>query len=155
MQKIIIIIATTLVLGAGYMFLNTDNTTTETNISGDTVQNIPAPEIKTNITPVTEIKSNVKEFKMTSWMDNIDGKMAAHFSLKEIRVKKGDKVRIIITNTAGNHDFVLDEYKLNLETPLNKPVIVEFTADKVGTFEYYCSKYNHRAIGQKGNLIVE
>jgi nitrous oxide reductase len=144
MQKIIIIIATTLVLGAGYMFLNTDNTTTETNISGDTVQNIPAPEIKTNITPVTEIKSNVKEFKMTS-----------HFSLKEIRVKKGDKVRIIITNTAGNHDFVLDEYKLNLETPLNKPVIVEFTADKVGTFEYYCSKYNHRAIGQKGNLIVE
>jgi nitrous oxide reductase len=155
MQKIIIIIATTLVLGAGYMFLNTDNTTTETNISGDTVQNIPAPEIKTNITPATEIKSNVKEFKMTSWMDNIDGKMAAHFSLKEIRVKKGDKVRIIITNTAGNHDFVLDEYKLNLETPLNKPVIVEFTADKVGTFEYYCSKYNHRAIGQKGNLIVE
>jgi nitrous oxide reductase len=137
------------------MFLNTDNTTTETNISGDTVQNIPAPEIKTNITPATEIKSNVKEFKMTSWMDNIDGKMAAHFSLKEIRVKKGDKVRIIITNTAGNHDFVLDEYKLNLETPLNKPVIVEFTADKVGTFEYYCSKYNHRAIGQKGNLIVE
>jgi uncharacterized protein (DUF2344 family) len=42
----------------------------------------------------------VKEFTMTSWMDKIDGKMAAHFSLKEIVVKKGDKVRINITNTA-------------------------------------------------------
>ena len=32
---------------------------------------------------------------------------------------------------------------------------INFTADKVGTFEYYCSVGKHRALGMKGNLIVE
>ena len=98
---------------------------------------------------------NVKEFTIVSWMETKDGKMSPHFSLAEMRVKKGDRVKISITNTAGTHDFVLDEFGVKVETPLNQTVVVEFTADKVGTFEYYCSKYNHRQLGQKGNLIVE
>ena len=32
---------------------------------------------------------------------------------------------------------------------------VEFTVDKTGTFEYYCSVGQHRANGMVGNLIVE
>ncbi len=97
----------------------------------------------------------VKEFTMNSWMENKDGKMSPHFSLNEIKVKKGDTVKITITNIAGTHDFMLDEFNINQETPLNQPMVVEFVADKAGTFEYYCSKYNHRELGQKGNLIVE
>ncbi len=99
--------------------------------------------------------ASFKEFTMTSWMDKVDGKMSAHFSLNEIKVKKGDMVKIHITNTAGTHDFTLDEFGIDVETPLNQTVDVEFVADKVGTFEYYCGKYNHRALGQRGNLIVE
>lgn len=98
----------------------------------------------------------VKEFTMTSWMEKTaDGKMSPHFSLSEMRVKKGDRVRITITNTAGTHDFSLDEFGIRKETPLNEPVIVEFVADKAGSFEYYCSKFNHRALGQRGTLVVE
>ena len=70
-------------------------------------------------------------------------------------MKKGDTVKISITNTAGTHDFTLDEFGIKQETPVGQTVVVQFVADKVGTFEYYCSKYNHRALGQKGNLIVE
>ena len=97
----------------------------------------------------------VREFAMTSWMENTDGVMSAHFSLSEMKVKKGDTVRITVTNTAGIHDFVIDEFGIQKETLLNEPVVIEFVADKAGTFEYYCSKYNHRQIGQRGNLIVE
>ena len=97
----------------------------------------------------------VKEFSMISRMDINGEVMSPTFSLSEIRVKKGDTVKITVTNTNGTHDFVLDEFGIQKETPLNEPVVIEFVADKVGTFEYYCSKYNHRALGQRGNLIVE
>ncbi len=109
----------------------------------------PVPE-----TTQTVVTTSSKEFTMNSWMTTVDGKMSAYFSLKEMVVKKGDKVKIIITNTAGTHDFVIDAYGIKVETPLNVPTVVEFTADKVGTFEYYCSKYNHRSIGQVGTLRV-
>lgn len=102
----------------------------------------------------TASESSVKEFSMNSWMDNVDGKMAAHFSLAEMTVKKGDTVRVKVTNTKGQHDFKIDEFKVDLETPEGKEVMVEFVADKVGDFEFYCSKYNHRSIGQKGTLHV-
>jgi len=35
------------------------------------------------------------------------------------------------------------------------PVSVEFVANKVGTFEYYCEVGDHKQMGMKGNLIVE
>jgi len=33
--------------------------------------------------------------------------------------------------------------------------VLEFTADKAGSFEYYCSVGTHRAMGMKGTLKVE
>ena len=96
----------------------------------------------------------VKEFTMTSFFEMKDGQPSAQFSLKEINVKKGDRIRIKVTNTRGTHDFTLDEYNIKKETPLNEEVIVEFTADKTGEFVYYCSMPNHRAMGQWGTLRV-
>ena len=86
---------------------------------------------------------------------NVTGKNFS-FSVNEIRVKKGDKVKINFTSTDGLHDWVVDEFnartdKVNTQASDS----VEFTADKTGTFEYYCSVSIHRAAGMKGNLIVE
>ncbi len=78
------------------------------------------------------------------------------FDVKEIRVKKGDKVKIVFENQEGFHDWVIDEF--NARTPqikAGKTEEVEFVADKVGTFEYYCSVGKHRQNGMKGKLIVE
>ena len=78
------------------------------------------------------------------------------FDLPEIRVKKGDKVRITFNNQTGFHDFVLDEF--NVKTRQYNGAATEsisFLADKAGTFEYYCSVGQHRQMGMKGNLIIE
>ena len=96
----------------------------------------------------------VKEFTIQSFTEVIDGKYYPQFSLKEIRVNKGDLVRIKVTNTKGTHDFKIDEFEAYAETPLNQEVVVEFVADKAGSFEYYCTKTGHRQNGHWGTLKV-
>jgi heme/copper-type cytochrome/quinol oxidase subunit 2 len=98
--------------------------------------------------------SIVKEFVMTSFVKAVDGKYFPQYSLKEITVNKGDKVRIKITVTSGMHDFKIDEYNIFADTELNKEYVVEFTADKAGEFVYYCTKPGHREKGQWGTLKV-
>jgi len=78
------------------------------------------------------------------------------FDLKEMKVKKGDKVRITFRNAEGFHDWRLDEFgAATAKLQAGGEETVEFTADKAGTFEYYCSIGKHRSMGMKGNLIVE
>ncbi len=96
----------------------------------------------------------VKEFVMESFVETVDGKPKPQFSPNEITVNKGDLVRIKITNTKGTHDFKIDEFNVYTETPLNQEMIVEFTADKAGSFEYYCTKPGHRQNGHWGTLKV-
>lgn len=104
-----------------------------------------------NVTEMTvEDASSVKEFSMTAYYDET-GKW---FSLKEMSVKKGDVVRVKITNTKGMHDFTIDELNVATNLPLDQEVVVEFTADTVGEFVYYCSVPGHRAGGQWGTLKV-
>ncbi|MBI2031922.1 MAG: cupredoxin domain-containing protein [Candidatus Levybacteria bacterium] len=78
------------------------------------------------------------------------------FDLKTITVKKGQKVKILFKNAQGNHDFVIDEFDVKTQV-LNagEEEAVEFTADQAGTFKYYCSVGNHRAMGMEGTLTVE
>ncbi|QQG47363.1 MAG: cupredoxin domain-containing protein [Candidatus Woesebacteria bacterium] len=79
-----------------------------------------------------------------------------YFKPDEIRVKVGTKVSILFTNDEGTHDFVIDEFKVKSETIKGGvTTTVEFTPDKTGTFEFYCSIGNHRQMGMKGKLIVE
>lgn len=76
-----------------------------------------------------------------------------------LRVKKGEKVKLEVKAVDMTHDFNIDE--LDVNSPIIKAgeagesVIVEFVADKVGEFEYYCSVGQHRSLGQVGKLIVE
>lgn len=78
------------------------------------------------------------------------------FSQKEIRVKKGDRVRINLAVTQGFHDWVVDEFNVKTKRmSAGENDSIEFTADKEGIFEYYCSVNNHRQLGMVGRLIVE
>ncbi len=78
------------------------------------------------------------------------------FDPAEIRVKKGDTVTINLVNAGGLHDWVVDAFNAKTKQ-INSGATdtVTFVADKIGTFEYYCSVGNHRQMGMKGNLIVE
>lgn len=86
---------------------------------------------------------------------NVDGGNF-YFTPNEIRVKKGDTVKIVFNNTGGMHNFVLDEFNVTMD-PIKESgsQTVEFVADKVGSFEYYCSVGSHRQMGMKGTVIVE
>lgn len=78
------------------------------------------------------------------------------FNPSEIKVKKGERVKIIFKNSGGMHDFVIDEFNVRTQViGSEKEDTVEFVPDKTGTFEYYCSVGNHRQMGMVGNLIVE
>jgi len=78
------------------------------------------------------------------------------FSVTEIKVKKGDKVRINFESADGFHDWVVDEFSANTNrVNTGDKTFVEFIADQAGEFEYYCSVGNHRALGLVGMLVVE
>ena len=101
-----------------------------------------------------EVEGNVKEFNTDSFFVMENGKPHPQFSLKEITVKKGDRVRINVNSINGTHDINIDEFNVNSETPTGQITVIEFTADKAGEFIYYCSKPGHRANGHWGTLKV-
>jgi plastocyanin len=78
------------------------------------------------------------------------------FSPTSITVKKGERVQLILSSTQGAHDIKIDGLGVASKT-LNtgETTSVEFTPTKAGTYEYYCSIGNHRAMGMRGTLIVE
>ncbi len=70
-------------------------------------------------------------------------------------VKKGDTVKITFVNSSGLHDLKIDEFNVaTKQLAAGKEETVTFVASKTGTFEYYCSVGNHRAMGMKGTLTV-
>ena len=107
-----------------------------------------SPQGTATKTPTPIISVGIKTFNVTG--------VAFSFTPTEIRVKKGDTVRIVFKNNQGNHDWTIDEF--NARTPVigaGSTATVQFVANKTGSFEYYCSVGNHRQLGMKGTLIVE
>lgn len=79
-----------------------------------------------------------------------------YFDPSEIRLRKGEKVKVVFTSVDGSHDFVIDELEVRSRVVrTGESDEVEFVASEVGKFEYYCSVGNHRAMGMKGYLIVD
>ncbi|MEX2029101.1 MAG: cupredoxin domain-containing protein [Candidatus Paceibacterota bacterium] len=95
-----------------------------------------------------ESTADVKEFTVSA--SNFS------FSPSTLRVAEGDRVKITFKNTMGFHDFVIDEYGIAAkQTQSPTTEVIEFTANKAGSFEYYCSIGTHRAMGMRGTLVVE
>ncbi len=77
------------------------------------------------------------------------------FAPKSITVNQGDKVKIVFKNISGKHDLVIDEFDVKTDVlDAGGEETIEFVADKKGTFEFYCSVGNHRAMGMVGTLSV-
>jgi plastocyanin len=175
--KVAVLGAVTVLLGGCTMFTSS-NTAVNTNTDDSMMEDKKDDEAMIEDTANTNSNDSMKEDKKDDGaMVNVnvnagvnagDGMMkgetksftveAANFgySVKEIKVKKGDTVKIKFVNKEGFHDWVLDEF--NAKTPQimgGKTADIEFVATKTGTFEYYCSVGQHRAMGMVGKLIVE
>ena len=78
------------------------------------------------------------------------------FDPNPIRVKKGAHVKLVITAVDHDHGFKLDGFNINQKIPNGTTVVVQFTANKAGTFQFRCSSVcglGHR--NMKGTLVVE
>ncbi|MBS3174762.1 cupredoxin domain-containing protein [Candidatus Woesearchaeota archaeon] len=109
--------------------------------------------------PLISINPQVKEFQIeiehTSYTPN------------EFKVKQGDTVKFLAIVAQGtsshNHGITIDEYVVNeavVVEDINNPKIIEFVADKKGTFEIYCKTCWSGSFGRghpdiKARLIVE
>jgi plastocyanin len=142
-KKYIIILV--LVIVAAVFFVGKSKKSEAPTVPESTVSNtMPVPG--SNVEEM--VVNGVKEFTITgknfSFMPNL------------IKVKKGDRVRITFNNTEGFHDFVIDEFGAATKQAKSPDTeVLEFVADKTGSFEFYCSVGSHRAMGMKGTLVVE
>ena len=115
------------------------------------IKNTPEP-IEEN-KPIKNIQGEIDEEGVRVF--NISG-MNFEFSQDEMKVKKGDKIKVIFKSTKGYHDWVLDAFNARTEkVEPGKTASVEFIANKTGIFEYYCNTGEHRKFGMTGKLIVE
>ena len=77
------------------------------------------------------------------------------FEPSTIEVNKGETVRITVTSEDVTHGFAISEYGIRKKIYPGVPVTIEFVADKVGEFTYYCSVPCGMGHGSmRGKLIV-
>lgn len=90
----------------------------------------------------------IKEFTMTAKQFD--------FTPSTITVSEGDKVKLTVTAEDVPHGFAIDELDIQQDLEVGKPTTIEFTANKKGTFRFYCSLFcgqGHKEM--EGQLIVE
>jgi plastocyanin domain-containing protein len=64
---------------------------------------------------------------------------SAGFVPAEVKVKKGETVRVAITRKTGcATEFVMNDFGINRSLPLNETIYLEFTPTKLGRIEYTC-----------------
>ena len=84
----------------------------------------------------------------------------SHFESEHIRVKRGDRVILHITNLErtkdATHGFALGPFNINASIEPGETVTVEFTADTPGVFPFYCSEFcSALHLEFAGYLLVE
>ena len=79
-----------------------------------------------------------------------------YFKPNMIKAKKGQNVKVVVKSVSMMHNFNIDDLGVKSTLIQNGETgMVEFTASKIGIFEYYCSVGQHKQLGQVGKLIVE
>lgn len=74
----------------------------------------------------------------------------------EIKVKKGDKVKIYLTSLDVSHSILIPDFGVSIAADKDAPGEGEFLAHKSGTFSFRCGipcGADHKSM--KGTLIVE
>lgn len=78
------------------------------------------------------------------------------FDPATIELKKGARARIVFTSADVTHGFFLTGYDRNIKIIPGEETVLEFTPDKAGEFEFYCSvPCGEGHAGMKGLLVVK
>ena len=152
-KNVLIALVILIVLGiGGFIFMNRNSQpTTETGLEDSLT---PSTTDTTTETMDSQMASDsaalgaVKEFNVSN--------QGTAFTIKEMKVNKGDTVRVTLKVAGGTHDWVLDDFDAKTKVlKTGEEETIEFIADQAGTFEYYCSVPGHKEAGMVGKLIVQ
>ncbi len=123
------------VIVAGFFLLKSPKVTYPTSNNDSGASTAPESSVK-------EINISAKEFSYTP---------------STITVNKGDSVKINFTNNGTSvHNLAITNFNVatNSIAPGESDSIT-FTADKSGSFSYFCSISGHRSLGMEGTLTVQ
>lgn len=99
--------------------------------------------------PVVEIKNGITERTVHV------GVRRYTWDPKVITVKKGEKVHLIIHNADVKHGMVIPAFGVNADIP-EDGAIIDFVAEKVGTFEFFCSVWcGEGHMEMQGKIVVQ
>ena len=144
------VIVLLLLLGGGIYFAS------QKSSSKDVMQQKTAVEATPTSVPTETTQQATPTASTAKVMEVTVNAGSFYFKPNKITVKKGQEVKLTFVNDGGMHDFVIDELQVKTDViGSGKSTTVTFTPDKVGTFTYYCSVANHRAMGMTGTLVVE
>jgi plastocyanin len=148
MNKAVLVILILVILGVGAYVVMRPSYGTK---SANAVTNSTAPVASnpTTSVPIGTSSEAEKSFSVTG--------TEFAFSPNTITVNNGDSVTVTFTNNGKYpHNFVINE--LNVKGKTIQPGesdTVSFTADKAGSFEYYCSVDSHKDKGMTGTITVQ
>ncbi|MCH6554070.1 MAG: cupredoxin domain-containing protein [Acidobacteria bacterium] len=93
-------------------------------------------------------ETEVREIRMTA--------QKYRFDPQEIRVREGERVRLLITALDRKHGIRIKEFGVKTVLEKGKETVVEFVAERVGEYKFKCSvRCGWRHGSMKGKLIVE
>ena len=149
-----IAVAAVVVIG-GFLLTRKQRDTIQESIQGtETEAQLPEESNESADEQIVEESSELLDEEEINIIEVEGG--AYYFEPNEIRVKKGETVRIVFTNAGESHNFIIDELNVKTKvTQTGEKAEVEFTANEAGEYKFYCSVNNHRAMGMEGTLIVE
>ena len=93
-------------------------------------------------------ETEVREIRMTA--------RKYRFDPQEIRVREGERVRLLITALDRKHGIRIKEFGIKTVLEKGKETVVEFVAERAGEYKFKCSvRCGWRHGSMKGKLIVE
>lgn len=145
------ILALLLVAGCGQQTVTESVSPTASPVPSGQPAAAPVPEPSvTPPLPAVQQPAPVKEF-------NVEAKKFK-FDPSTITVKQGDTVKLHVSVPADDtaHGLAIKEFDVNANLEPGKTTTVEFTADKAGTFPFFCAVYcGEGHSNMRGKLVVE
>ena len=126
----------------------TTSTTSSTSRSTSTV----STSASSTATSSTSRTVGVKEFTVHESNFKITDVSGA--TVSQIKVNKGDTVKINVVVDSGTHDLYIDGYNQATAASSTGTQTLQFVANKAGTFDFYCRVDGHKALGMLGQLVV-
>jgi cytochrome c oxidase subunit II len=78
-----------------------------------------------------------------------------NFSPNRVEANQDDLIKLTVQSEDNAYGFTIDDYRVSKRVPANGSTIVEFRADRPGTFAFYSNLSNDSRHSQmRGQLVV-